>query len=79
MVVFVLALAALWQYTIGMAEKGAKRRFDTPLQIRVSVEQHALYEKAAEKDGRPLSNWARDRLEKAARRELRQKTTEKNF
>lgn len=52
-------------------EKAKKERtYDKPLQVRVSEPQYVLFEKAAEKDGRSLSNWARDRLEKAARKEL---------
>ena len=55
-----------------MAKEPEQRTYDQPLQIRVTDEQLELYREAAENDGRPLSNWARDRLEKAANRELRQ-------
>ncbi len=47
------------------------RTYDQPLQLRVTSEQLENFRAAAEKDGRPLSNWARDRLQKAAERELK--------
>lgn len=46
---------------------GAK---DLRMDIRVSEEEKALYQRAADQDGRPLSNWIRDRLNRAARGEL---------
>jgi len=52
-------------------KKEPKRTFEKPLQVRVSSDQYALYSKAAVKDGRSLSNWARDRLDKAASAELK--------
>lgn len=51
------------------------RTYDQPLQIRITAEQMEMFKKAAEVDGRPLSNWARDRLQKAAEKELRKKDT----
>lgn len=68
---FVLAFSLLWQYTSSMPAQQTKRRFDVPLQVRVTREQQRLFAKAAQKDGRPLSNWVRDRLEKAAKKELK--------
>jgi len=52
-------------------KKEPKRTFEKPLQVRVSSDQYALYSNAAVKDGRSLSNWARDRLDKAASAELK--------
>lgn len=55
-----------------MAKKTTpERTYDVPLQVRVSAEQMELFRQAAEADGRNLSNWARDRLEKLARSEIR--------
>lgn len=53
--------------------KTEKRQFDQPLQVRVTQEQRDLFERAAQADGRSLSNWARLALERAARRELGKK------
>jgi len=43
---------------------------DSRLEIRISEEEKGLYQRAADQDGRPMSNWIRDRLLKAARTEL---------
>jgi len=67
----VFDLALLWQYTSYMSSDRTKRTYETPLQVRVSPEQHAIFQKAAKKDGRSLSSWVRDRLAKAARKELK--------
>jgi uncharacterized protein (DUF1778 family) len=40
------------------------------LDLRLSEEERELYERAAEADSRTLSNWIRDRLNKAAKFEL---------
>lgn len=40
------------------------------LDLRLSEDERDLYERAAEADSRTLSNWIRDRLNKAARAEL---------
>jgi uncharacterized protein (DUF1778 family) len=40
------------------------------LDLRLSEEERDLYERAAEADSRTLSNWIRDRLNKAAKAEL---------
>ena len=53
-----------------MPAKKPRRKYGKPLQVRVTEEQHELFQRAADKDGRKLSNWARDRLERAAEREL---------
>lgn len=53
-----------------MPKKRSARRYAAPLQLRVTPEQLHLFRQAAEQDGRPLSNWARDRLERLARQEL---------
>jgi uncharacterized protein (DUF1778 family) len=45
---------------------------NTRLDMRVSEAEKELFQRAAEQDGRPLSNWIRDRLIKAARAELRE-------
>lgn len=44
---------------------------NTRLDMRVSEDEKALFQRAADQDGRPLSNWIRDRLLKAARAELK--------
>lgn len=60
------------QYTSPMAKKkDHDRNFDHPLQVRVTKEQLDLFRKAAEAEGRPLSNWARYHLEKIANRVLK--------
>jgi uncharacterized protein (DUF1778 family) len=43
---------------------------NTRLDMRVSESEKELFQRAAEQDGRPLSNWIRDRLLKAANAEL---------
>jgi uncharacterized protein (DUF1778 family) len=40
------------------------------LELRLANGDKELFQRAAEQDGRPLSNWIRDRLLKAARAEL---------
>jgi uncharacterized protein (DUF1778 family) len=40
------------------------------LDLRLSEDERDLYERAAEADARTLSNWIRDRLNKAAKAEL---------
>jgi uncharacterized protein (DUF1778 family) len=41
------------------------------VELRLTDEDKELFQRAAEQDGRPLSNWIRDRLLKAARLELK--------
>jgi uncharacterized protein (DUF1778 family) len=43
---------------------------DIRLDMRISKGEKELYQRAADQDGRPLSNWIRDRLNRAAREEL---------
>ena len=45
------------------------------LELRLTDAEKELYQRAAEKDGRPLSNWIRDRLSKAAKAELEPSAT----
>ena len=40
------------------------------LDLRLTEEERELYERAAKADSRTLSNWIRDRLNKAAKTEL---------
>ena len=40
------------------------------LELRLTDTDKELFQRAAEQDGRPLSNWIRDRLLKAAKQEL---------
>jgi uncharacterized protein (DUF1778 family) len=40
------------------------------LELRVGADEKELFQRAADCDGRPLSNWIRDRLLRAARQEL---------
>lgn len=61
-----------FSYNLAMAKKKRPaRKYDKPLQTRVTSEQMELFREAADNDGRALSNWVRDRLEKAANRELK--------
>jgi uncharacterized protein (DUF1778 family) len=43
---------------------------DARLEIRISQAEKEQLQEAADQDARPLSNWIRDRLLKAAREEL---------
>jgi uncharacterized protein (DUF1778 family) len=40
------------------------------LDLRLTEEERGLYQRAAESDGRTLSNWIRDRLNRTAKAEL---------
>ncbi len=40
------------------------------LDLRLTEEERELYQRAAERDSRTLSNWIRDRLNKAANAEV---------
>jgi uncharacterized protein (DUF1778 family) len=44
--------------------------FTSRLEIRLTDDDKALFQRAADQDGRPLSNWIRDRLLKAAKAEM---------
>lgn len=53
-----------------MAKKTApppQRTREVPLQVRVTSDEHDAYKAAAERDGRTLSNWVRDRLNAATK------------
>jgi uncharacterized protein (DUF1778 family) len=56
-------------YTVCMTTEPKDIRLD----MRVSRAEKELYQRAADQDGRPLSNWIRDRLNRAARAELGEK------
>jgi uncharacterized protein (DUF1778 family) len=40
------------------------------LELRLAEDDKSLFQRAADQDGRPLSNWIRTRLQRAARQEL---------
>ena len=46
---------------------------DARLEIRITQAEKEQLQEAADQDARPLSNWIRDRLLKAAREELGEK------
>ena len=54
-----------------MAKKKSILEYEKFLPVRVKQEHINLFRKAAENDGRTLSGWVRDRLQKAANRELK--------
>lgn len=54
-------------YTVCMGEKSVR------LDMRISPEDKDLFQRAADQDGRSMSNWIRERLVKAAREELGEK------
>ncbi len=43
------------------------------IELRIGADEKELFQRAADNDGRPLSNWIRDRLLRAARQELGEK------
>ena len=43
---------------------------DVRLDMRISQEDKDLFQRAAELDGRTMSNWIRDRLLRSARQEI---------
>jgi hypothetical protein len=60
-------------YNSGMAERGRpkldpKGKASTLLAIRTTEAERAAYERAAERAGKTLSEWIRDRLGRAAKR-----------
>jgi len=57
-------------YRPGMKSPPAKRRFNRPLQVRVTPAQYAQFTRAAKASGLTLSAWARTRLIQAARRDV---------
>ncbi len=54
-----------------MAGKGSSADKDVAMQVRVLPATYARFKRAAERDNRTLSSWVRDRLEKAARADLK--------
>ena len=58
--------ADLFRTLYGMPNDAKSSRLD----LRLTEEERALYQRAAEADGRTLSNWIRDRLNKSANTEL---------
>jgi uncharacterized protein (DUF1778 family) len=50
---------------------------DARLEIRITQAEKEQLQEAADQDARPLSNWIRDRLLKAAREELAAKPGKK--
>jgi uncharacterized protein (DUF1778 family) len=65
-----LKSADLFRTMYGMDTRAKTSRLD----LRLTEEERDLYQRAAEGDGRTLSNWIRDRLNKAARVELADRT-----
>jgi hypothetical protein len=61
------------QYTSAMSPR-EMRRHSAVLQVRVKPQHKQLIEKAADKAGLNISNWTRERLIQAARKELQRKT-----
>ena len=59
-------MSGKFPYTARMPETIKTSR----LELRLTDADKELYQRAAEQDGRPLSNWIRDRLQKAAKHEL---------
>jgi len=53
-------------YPVCMADTAKSTRLD----IRVSEGEKDLFQRAADRDGRSMSNWIRDRLVRTAREEL---------
>jgi uncharacterized protein (DUF1778 family) len=61
-----LNLADIFRTLYDMATDTKSSRLD----LRLTEEERELYERAAKADSRTLSNWIRDRLNKAAKSEL---------
>lgn len=61
-----LEITGIFPYTVRMADKVLTSR----LELRLADGDKELFQRAADQDGRPLSNWIRDRLLKAAKAEL---------
>lgn len=59
-------MSGRFPYTVCMPGTTKSTRLD----MRVSEDEKEIFQRAAEKDGRPLSNWIRDRLLRAAKSEL---------
>ena len=54
-----------------MAKKKSTLEYEKFLPVRVKEEHIKLFRRAAGNDNRTLSSWVRDRLQKAAKRELK--------
>lgn len=61
-----LNFADLFRTLYGMPNEAKSSRLD----LRLTEEERELYQRAAEQDARTLSNWIRDRLNKAANAEV---------
>lgn len=61
-----LTFADLFRTLYGMPNDAKSSRLD----LRLTEEERELYQRAAEQDARTLSNWIRDRLNKAATAEV---------
>jgi uncharacterized protein (DUF1778 family) len=53
-----------------MARPKSETPKDARIDLRIEAAEKELFERAAAQDSRPLSNWIRSRLLKAARAEL---------
>ena len=73
MLISELVSYVLWLYACGMDKKPATpRRHTSMLNIRMLPEHSDLIRQAAELAGVSLSDWIRERLIRAARKELSQ-------
>ena len=54
-----------------------EERRDKPLRIRMTDDERALVDEAAQQAGVPTSQWARDVLERTARRQVGQRQVPK--
>lgn len=61
-----LAVDGLFPYTVRMSERVLTAR----LELRLTEEEKELFQRAADRDGRPVSNWIRQRLVQLAQEEL---------
>ena len=59
-------------YASGMAREPERRRHSAALHIRLMPEHEELIRKAAELAGVSISDWIRERLIRAARKEISQ-------
>jgi len=67
-----LTRCAIGTIVLRMKSPPAKRRYNRPLQVRVTPAQYAQFTRAAKASGLTLSAWARTRLIQMARRDLRE-------
>jgi len=59
----------------GRPRKAPEERLAERIEVRADSSDKRLLEEAAEKSGEKLSDWIRDRLVRAAKRELRRSST----